>query len=894
MRSPPIRALLCPLTLLALLCLALPLTASAHLVRAAHNACGGLWSQGSTWDTGKVPESHDFVQIDQGCVVVYDLASSPPLAEINIDGSLVFALDKSTELTVSLLLIEPSGKLEIGTAAMPLPPEHTATIRLVDLSEQRHTHMHGQPQMAPALHTHGGTLTLAGAAKTSWALLTADAPAGATTLSLAEAPQGWRVGDTLVVSGTNRMYPKGYTARDWERSVPKIGDCTRLTRDMACIDPHQWQTEEGTLAAIEGSTVTLAAPLKYGHLGTAPRQAAVGNLTRNIVITSADPAGRRGHVMVAHGFVVKDDEALPPLTSLVTAHLSHVEFAHLGRPEPGLYPVHFHRLGNEGRNRVLVGASIHHSQNLCVRVHTTNFLTVADTVCYDALGHGFATEDGTEMFNTFHHNLAVRTRHAAVKTNPNDPTDVNEGSGFWLNNPHNTLTANYAADNEGWGYQVDPRTTGGVSPRGVAMPLVDATGAPRPPTDVTTVPLLSFVGNAAAGGYLGGIELVNLTRPTTLQDFQSIDSRIGSVYEFTSQLTIETLRADIGPISYAIGAFAGITLPMGRTVRLVTPQITGAWPLSYQSQAPALIEGGTVQELVHTNVVSQNLLVVLAQGAQVAQFTLDAQNHPPETTSQLEVYLFDFDGPGQHRKLMQAGTRAADALAYGPSTAFPQAAPTCATLTPELPRRGCWQEARFTGPTNHGTPLRLPVFITVGNDPWNQHGQLLGRDVIDPHGRRWMADHLYTNLPADTGYHLPRYGRSGGSLVRSDVTSLYGTTLVRTTSAPMWYRIDVPNGSYHVDLHFIERWQGLATYISGRGKGSRVFDIRAQGHPLVTGLDVFVEAGGLENPLVKSFDGILVTQGHLLLEWPTRNGMLSALAVCRPDQVVQGQCGVTP
>jgi hypothetical protein len=868
-----------------------PLAAQAATVRAVKSPCGGRWSQGSTWDTGRPPQANDFVQIDAGCVVVYDLASSPPLAEVNIEGSLVFALDRATELTVSLLLVEPTGRLEIGTAAQPLPPQHTATIRLIDLPDQTHTHLHGQPQIAPALHTHGGTLRLAGAPKTpTWTRLAADALAGATTLVLADVPQGWRVGDRVVITGTVAQRVTGQGLPLVSAYMTQTGCDIRMSL-LACQDPVAVQVETHTLAALDGARLTLATPLQSTHLGTAPGPAAVGNLTRNIVITSADPAGRRGHVMVAHGFVVGDEEPLPPLTNLATAVLQFVEFAHLGRPEPGLYPVHFHRLGYEGRRSLLRGASIHHSQNLCVRVHGTTFLSVAETVCYDALGHGFATEDGTEMFNVFERNLAVRTRFAPAKTNPNDPTDVNEGSGFWLNNPQNYLRGNMATDTDGWGFQIDPRTTGGQTPVGVRVSTSVLAGGPPTLVDVTELPLLEFADNTAHSGWLGGIEVTNLRSPVVLRASTSLHTRLTGLATFLHRLTLDHWQSDVGPQRYANGVFPGIAVPLGPSVTVLASVITGTFLTGYQAQLPTLLAGGSFADVRHNNVVDQNLLVVIGPGTQVDRLLLDAQNHPYDTTSQLEVYLWQYDGPGAHRKLMQSGARAADALVYHPTAVFPSPYSACAVLTPGVPSRVCWQEARFADPGTQGPPLRLPVRITVGNAAWSQHGTIQGRDVFDAQGQRWMADHTYTNLPPDLGYRLARYGHLGGILVRSDVGSIYGTTLVRATVAPMSYRVDVPNGTYHLDLHFLERWQGLPTYILNRKQGARVFDVLVQGQRLLQGLDVFVEAGGVEQPLVKSFDGIVVSEGHLLLEWPTPGGMLSALALCTPAQVVNGQCG---
>ena len=863
-----------------LLLLLVPLPVWAATVRTAHTACGGLWSAGSTWGTGRPPEAQDVVQIDAGCTVVYDLASSPPLAEINLDGALVFALDRSTELTVSLLIVEPTGRLEIGTALQPVPPQHTATIRLIDLPEQTHTHLHGQAGMAPALHTHGGTLTLHGAPRArTWTRLGADVAAGATTLLLTEPVPDWRAGDRLIITGTQVLGT-----------------------------PPMSQTEEAVLAAVEGATLTLAAPLRFGHLGTAPRQAAVGLLSHNVRIVSADPVGRRGHVMIAHGFVVKDSEPLPALTNRVQASISFVEFAHLGRPEPGIYPVHFHRLGTGGRDQVFTGNSVHHSHNLCVRVHTTHFLLVAETVCYDALGHGFATEDGSEMYNTWHRNLAARTRAAVARTNPNDPTDSNEGTGFWVNNPHNALTDNYAAEPEGWGYQVDPITTGATPNRGAVLPRVDAMGAPLPPGAVTTLPLLTFAGNTAQSGGQGSMEFLNMeaSTPSVVTQFQANDGQVAASATALTFAQLVTTGADM--VFYTPGNNpALLTLPRPPSHQFVQSRLGRVFQTGYQYEGMLLFDQ-TTGPAVHKNGPGVATLTILTGTPRPAQLTVEVTNDflpgtrtpfstfPHDSTSQQEWYVFDADGPGQHLKLIPYGLRAADALTYRPAR-FTAGQPPCTPATPWY----CLQEAAFSGPPQHGPPLRLPVRINAGAFPLARlvDGQVetRGQDVVDAQGRRWMTDALY--VPAPPGWTLPRYGHDQATLVfLGDSTTLTGTVAGANRTAtgfqPMRYLVDLPNGTYHVDLHMIETWNtGGYPYAGvprpGWGVGTRRFDVSAQGQVVLRQLDVFAEAGGAWKALVKSFP-VQVAAGPLVLTW-SEFGMISGIAVCRLDQVVGGQCG---
>jgi hypothetical protein len=264
------------------------------------------------------------------------------------------------------------------------------------------------------------------------------------------------------------------------------------------------------------------------------------------------------------------------------------------------------------------------------------------------------------------------------------------------------------------------------------------------------------------------------------------------------------------------------------------------------------------------------------------------------------VYLFDQDGPGKHIKLITGGStaplaHAADALTYKPSRFTVHDWHGCNILFPAF----CYLEAAFTSPSSkEGPPLRLPVFINAGAFPFTGHEvNPAPRDVVDTHGHRWMADNVY--LPAPSGYRLPRVGNRyatshGGT---GNLKSIYGTVAeaagvdLAPSYWPMQYIVDVPNGLYHVDMHFIETFTAGWPYsLPGvtPGIGSRVFTVKAGSLPMLTNLDVFKEAGGRSIPLVKSFETV-VTGNQLILEF-SRLGMISGIAVCLPVQVVAGQC----
>src|SRR5262249_22463233 len=104
--------------------------------------------------------------------------------------------------------------------------------------------------------------------------------AGMTALTLAQAPSGWRVGDRVVLPPTDPVaYPN--------------------------LSGGPLETEEVRIAAISGNLVTLDHPLANDHTRAYDAKAGLTflphlvNLSRNVVLSSENPDGVRGHTMFA-------------------------------------------------------------------------------------------------------------------------------------------------------------------------------------------------------------------------------------------------------------------------------------------------------------------------------------------------------------------------------------------------------------------------------------------------------------------------------------------------------------------------------------------------------------------------------------------------------------------
>ncbi|HEX9165753.1 MAG TPA: hypothetical protein VF862_07560, partial [Gemmatimonadales bacterium] len=245
----------------------------------------------------------------------------------------------------------------------------------------------------------------------AWTTLDANAPAGATTLTLATAPP-WRPGDRLVVASTD-------------------------------LDPLQF--DEVTVTAIQGRQVTLAAPLRYPHWGTVQvydgrpvdERAEVGLLTRNITVQGdpADASGLGGHVMVMQGGQLR---------------LDGVELTRMGQKKVlARYPVHWH-LSGPVTDQYVKNSSIWKTFNRCVTVHGTDQVQLVRNVCHDHIGHGIFLEDGAERGNLLEGNLVLTTRQPATGEQllASDATPAS----FWLTNPDNIVRGNHAAGSRGFGF----------------------------------------------------------------------------------------------------------------------------------------------------------------------------------------------------------------------------------------------------------------------------------------------------------------------------------------------------------------------------------------------------------------------------------------------------------
>ncbi len=436
------------------------------------SAQSGPWSVSATWAGGKVPTAGASVQIRTGHAVIFDTNANA--RAIFIAGTLSFAHDRDTQLDVGLIKIQPGDDtseegfscdahlpdvdpsqpkpaLEVGTGAQPVDAKHTALIRLVYFEGM-------DPQSCPAIVCCGGRMEFHGAELNhTWVKLGATVKKGDTAITLAEAVTGWRVGDRVFLTATTRQIKREKTFRT------SVRDNT--------------QTEERSIREVNGTSITLDQPLAFEHLGDGAYRGEVANLSRNVIIESADPAKARGHTMYHRGSA---------------GAISYAEFRHLGKEGVlGRYSIHFHLARDTMRGASVIGASIWDSGNRWITIHGTDYLVVRDCVGYQSGGHGFFMEDGTEVFNVLDHNLAVQACVAKPLPKQVLPFDHNDGAGFWWANSLNTFTRNVAAECDEYGFRFDAAANSGFD---LALNVPQPDGSRRS-TDIRTLPFVRFDDN---------------------------------------------------------------------------------------------------------------------------------------------------------------------------------------------------------------------------------------------------------------------------------------------------------------------------------------------------------------------------------------------------------------
>ncbi|MEO8135012.1 MAG: G8 domain-containing protein [Betaproteobacteria bacterium] len=468
----------------------------------------GSWSNLATWG-GSLPTANHVARVGQAHTVTIDDTSAAAYT-VAVDGKLAFNPSVNTRLKVTNLEVMAGadgmgtpGVMEVGTTAIPIAPNVLAEIVIADSPL-------GGSVPDPEQFGTGiivfGKLSMHGSVKTPTFLrLATEAHAGNTTLTLSAPVSGWNPGDRFVLPDTRHIKESEVTGGGWLNAV------------------NQWEERTVQSISADGRTLTLNSALQYDHLGARDLNGVldflphVGNLTRNVVVRSENPSGTRGHMLGIH---------------LAAVDIRYAQFKDMGRTtyQPlndttnhiGRYAIHAHHLSGplptpaNGYQFTLLGnvvdgGSAETKFKWGITVHGSHYGLIQDNVVYNYNGASVATEDGSESFNVFDHNFALR--------GIGEPSDSvsearmamgTEGVGFWFRGPNNYVRNNVAANFQNatteaaYGFVFQFRYLGDIAvPKFKGADTIMATGQSTT-MNGNNMPLRQFENNEAYGAMQGG------------------------------------------------------------------------------------------------------------------------------------------------------------------------------------------------------------------------------------------------------------------------------------------------------------------------------------------------------------------------------------------------------
>jgi hypothetical protein len=406
----------------------------------------GAWSDRATWG-GAAPTTR--AVIPAGISVVADLASTPSLKSVRVEGCLELSGAGDNRLNTEFLYVAPGGELFAGTPSRPIPASVTAEIVFPDLGPL-------DPKVDRTLTGKGlvaaSRVRLYGALKTARVKVASAPRRGDTVVNLRSAPSGWRVGDRLVLTGTR-----------WLPQTVKAG--------VTLASPSE--DEVRFIRAIRGSSVTLDSPLSYDHPAPEPDLGAyLVNYSRNVRLATENGAklapSRRAH----------------SLYMSIETTLEGVEFFEMGRTDKsvravdaaslgsatatsnvkGRYPLHLHQPGFPADDLapVVRGVAIWGSPGWGYAQHGGKAFVYQSNV-YNAFGAGFVAESGNET-GAWVENTAIKgvgVDHIVKNAEDVRAFDLGRtGDGFWMQSRMVRLHRNLAVSmTGGFGYVFFHRNT---------------------------------------------------------------------------------------------------------------------------------------------------------------------------------------------------------------------------------------------------------------------------------------------------------------------------------------------------------------------------------------------------------------------------------------------------
>ena len=467
----------------------------------------GFWDSPSSWSTNRVPSANDRVIIQAGDeITIRSTSASANSIGIYPGGKLRFANNTNTELKIVTLLV--LGELEIGTSAAPISPSVTARIvfrdAAIDLNADPGQYGNGLLALNSAkVRIHGAALA------ETFIRLASEPKANDSTLTLSQAPTGWKVGDKIAVPDSRHL--------KWNE-VPDGG-----------TTGFQW--EERDITAIQGATLTLNAPLTYNHLGARSASGSLDflphvlNRSRNVELVSENPAGTRGHTLYGGGSDIDIRyAAFRNLGRTKNTAINNTKWdasgnvTQVGTNQIARYPIHTHHLigttQSNGYQFTLLGNSVDNEgaapeEKWAIGIHGSHYGLIKQNTAYNITGSAIVTEDGSESYNVIEKNFVLRCTSIGSGWRFSADLTAREATGFWFRGPLNYVRNNVAANimtqdmvetAYGYKYLFYYLGTKTIPAAQGANPMTNGISM-----NLNTVPILEFSNNEVYGATSGGM-----------------------------------------------------------------------------------------------------------------------------------------------------------------------------------------------------------------------------------------------------------------------------------------------------------------------------------------------------------------------------------------------------
>lgn len=280
---------------------------------------------------------------------------------------------------------------------------------------------------------------------------------------------GWRVGDRIQVAPT-----KGGSQGEAQTFViTKFDHHNRIWLDTWSWDEFQSENQFiEQVPAVATGTNSNTYSTKIKKTLASLRSAEVINLSRNIIVTGddfrqidCDPSlieDDNKHRMSSQGCHCRTNVRTKCTVGLHTIAMyggltkfQHVRVEKCGqRGILGKYCMHPHLLG-DCPNCIFNGNAIEYSHQRAINVHGTHRMTVSNNVMTDVRGSAIYIEDGNEMWNDLHYNVAIcpwklndpYKRGCTIPGSPNGQADTALNQvGIWLSGAVNNMIGNRMAN----------------------------------------------------------------------------------------------------------------------------------------------------------------------------------------------------------------------------------------------------------------------------------------------------------------------------------------------------------------------------------------------------------------------------------------------------------------